>query len=223
MDLDLSTVDVKQIITCTIEGILEPEDLAALASGALDTDAEVENITQGLAPVDDPSNLKKLRERHHSVARLIASGLTQSLVAQMTGYTQSYVSILLNNPAMQELVELYRVQYGSAAQIIGEKLRTVALQSVEEIVDRLNDPVQRKGIDIHGLTAVAKLGLDRSGHGPTSTTHHVNENHSIDHAQLAEINMRAREGSRERIVPVREVRAALTARPTTVKSEDAAS
>lgn len=216
MDLDLSDVNVTSIITCSIEGILEPGDLAALASGSLSAasvDDEVEETMEGLSGGGAPGDLKKLREKHHSVARLIASGLQQSLVATMSGYTPQYVGVLLNSPAMQELVELYRIQYGSSAQIIGEKLRTVALQGVEEIAARLSSEEGRKGMSANDLIGVAKLGLDRSGHGPQSSHHIVSENHNIDHAKLAELNAKAKEGSRDRIVPVREVRQALLPQP----------
>lgn len=219
MDLDFSSVEVKSIITCTVEGILEPHDLAALASGALDVDEEVEGITAALAPVENPANLKRLREKHHSVARLVASGLTQRLVAQMAGYTESYVSVLLNNPAMQELVDLYRVQYGSSALIIGEKLRSVGMKALEAIDEKFSST---QGItDVHELTAIAKLGLDRSGHGPTSSHHVISENHNIDHARIAELNQKAKSNSKEYIVPVREVRKALAPPVDTSADEQA--
>lgn len=215
MDLDLSSIDTPAIITATIENILEAEDLAALASrtaNAADDDAaaaEVDDILTGLQPSDEPGSLKKLRERHHSVARLMASGLSQSLVAAMAGYTPSYLSILLNNPAMKELVELYRIQNGAGSQVIGEKLRSIAMQSVEEIESRLRTEAGRKAMSVQDLATVGKLGLDRSGHGPTSTQHVVREDHLLDHARIAELSQRARASSSSLIVPVREVRAAL--------------
>lgn len=214
MELNLPDMgSVPKIVTCTIEGVLEPEDLAALVSGP------VEGATPAVPKeVEDPTNLKKIRERHHGVARNIAAGMSQSLVASMCGYTDSYLSILLNNPAMQELVGLYRQQHNSSAVLIAEGLRSVGMKAVERIAERLDEEGEGAVTDIHELTAIAKLGLDRSGHGPASTTTVVKEDHIIDHAKLLELNQRAKSASREYIVPVAEVRAALTP-PTIVEAE----
>jgi hypothetical protein len=200
MDLDLSGfAPPTPIITCTIEGILEPEDLAALAAGGAD-------VAIASAKVDDPTDLKKIRERHHAVARLMANGMKPGLVAALTGYTGSYISVLMNNPAMQELVELYRIKNGSAMQVITENLRTVGSKATEKLNEKLDaDEIN----DVHELVAIAKLGHDRSGHGPSSTTNSISETHVIDHAKLAELNRQAREGSSGQIRSISERRGAV--------------
>lgn len=188
-----------QIVTCTVEGILDEEDLRALALGA-----PALLPTPNVEP-DDPSDLKKLREKHHSVARMVASGMSQRLVATITGYTESYISILLNSPAMNELIEMYRIQNGAAAQVITEKLRTVGGKAL----DRLNDQLDENKLNNQELIATAKLGADRSGHGPSSHKHVVDERHLVDHAEITRLHMEARKGSTGYIVPVQEVRKAL--------------
>lgn len=197
--LDLpDPTSLTKIVTCTVEGVLEEEDLLALVAGQ----------AEGKPPaaLEDPTNLAKIRERHHGVARQIAAGYSQTLVARICGYTDGYLSVLLNNPAMQELVEMYRLQHASSTQLIAESLRTVGLKALE----KLNDKLEADEItDTHELVGVAKLGLDRAGHGPTSTQHTISEHHLIDHAQLKKLNDEARAQSKGYIVPVREVRAAL--------------
>lgn len=211
LDLDLTEVDLgPAIVTCTIEGIVDEDDLQELAAGGsretVDrATGEVLPAAKTPEPLDDPTDLKKIRERHHAVARMLASGMTQSLVASISGFTPGYLSVLINNPSMQELLESYRIQQGAAAQVIGEKLRTVGLKAVEKLDGRL-DADELNNQDLLGL---AKLGLDRSGHGPSSTTHNVSEQHVIDHAKIAELNKRALEGSREYIVPMEAVRKSL--------------
>jgi len=190
VDLDLSDMDVTPVVTATIEGILEPEDLAALVSQGFDA----QDLAVAAAPVDDPSDLKKLREKHHSVARLIAGGMAQSLCAAITGYTQPYISVLLKNPAMVELIEMYRIKNGAAAQVITENLRTVGSKATEKLNEMLDNGTVK---DVHELVAIAKLGHDRSGHGPSSTSHNIQESHVIDHAKLALLNDEARKGSKE--------------------------
>jgi hypothetical protein len=154
---------------------------------------------------DNPHDLKKLREKHHCVARLIAGGMQQRMVATISGYSESYLSILLNGPAMQELVEMYRIQQGASAQLIVEKLQTVGMTAVEKLADK----IETDSLNNNELIQVAKLGLDRSNHGPSSKSHVVNENHQIDHARIAELNADARRRSSDHIVRTSEVRKAL--------------
>lgn len=211
MDFDSNSIQIPEelneitpIVTCTIEGILEVDDLRELADPAL---AGTE--PPAALEVEDPGNLKKIREKHHSVARLIAGGMTQRMVAQLSGYNESYVSVLLNNPAMTELIEMYRIQQGAATAVITEKLKTVGLKAVEKLEEQMDEGK----LSNQELLAAAKLGLDRGGHGPQSKHHVVNENHSIDHTRLAELNNKARANSREFIVPVSEVRQAVLPAP----------
>jgi hypothetical protein len=201
---------VPKIITATVEGVLEESDLRELLMGQ----GGEEQAAEGKAsktpapeflPVEEPTDLKRLRERHHSVARLVAKGMQQSLVASITGYTQSYLSVLLNAPAMRELVEMYRIQNGSAAEVIGERLKTVGLKAIDKIEDKL----EAEDLSAFELATIAKLGLDRSGHGPSSTQHTIQETHLVDHAELARLNKAALQRSAEVIVPMSEVRKAL--------------
>lgn len=207
---------VPKIITCTIEGILEPEDLAAFleqkASGA-----KPQDLAAPAAEVDDPKDLKRVREKHHSVARLIAAGTTQRLTATITGYSESYLSILLNNPAMQELVDYYRIQRGNAVEVVAEKLRAGAMGAVERLVDKM----EADQLDANALLGLAKLGLDRSGHGPRNTTEVITESHVYDHAAIAELNRKAREGSKEYILDPQQVRAAALPALSSSSSENA--
>jgi hypothetical protein len=220
MDLDLSGVDTMPIITCTIEGLLEPSDLAALASGELKQKVDEaeqhaqEVVTAAAEPVDNPADLKKLRERHHAVARLLASGVSPGLVATITGYTPQYISILQNGPAFKELLGLYKMQMGSNTMVLTEKLRTVAMEAVEKIEKKVRTD---EDLSVSDLVGVAKLGLDRSGHGPSSSHHVTSESHQIDHARLAELNAAARASSAEYIVPRHKVVESL---PKPVAEED---
>lgn len=189
------------IVTCVVDGVLEESDLRELM-------LSVENAAgEPVEEIDDPSDLKKVKEKHHSVARMVASGLSQRMVANICGYTESYLSILLNAPAMQELIAFYRIQAGNAAQVISERLRTVGLKAVE----KLDEKIDAGELNNQELLGTAKLGLDRGGHGPTSTQHNINETHIMDHAEIMRRNREAETRNAEYIVPASEVRKALEA------------
>lgn len=200
--MDLSEIVVPEgllarptMITCTIEGSLDEEDLRALIMAPGDVSSAE----------DDPNDLKKIREKHHHVARLVAGGMQQRMVASITGYTESYISILLNNPSMQELVELYRIKDGYASDLAVEKLKAVGLKALE----RLDEKLDADGLSNLELLSAAKLGLDRSGHGPQSKQAVISEQHIIDHARLAELNAEAKRRNAEYIVPQEEIRATI--------------
>lgn len=212
MDFDLSQLVVPEglqvrpsMTTCTIDGALEAEDLRQLVleQGGVQPDE------------DNPSDLKKIREKHHHVARLIADGLSQRLVSQICGYTEAYLSILLRSPTMAELVELYRIQNGKATQLAVEKMKTVGLKALE----RLDDKLDADELSNQELISAAKLGLDRSGHGPTSTQKIAAEHHVFDHAKLHELNREARRRNADYIVPQEEVRKHLLPPPAKDEQE----
>ena len=52
--------------------------------------------------------LKKITDRHHSLARLLAAGTPENEAAAIVGYDISRVSILKASRAFQELMALYR-------------------------------------------------------------------------------------------------------------------
>lgn len=183
-------------ITCQVEGVLLPEDLRSYLDehGNLRTTAKA-----------DEKDIRLLRERHHSVARQVAEGIPHSVIATITGYSESYLSTLLQAPAMIELVEHYRAPGGLATRQIGETLRRVAGMSIE----RLEEKVEQDACSVSELTAIAKLGYDRSGHGPASTVHNINEHHIIDHAEIQARHREAKRRDAELIVHPEDVRKAL--------------
>lgn len=210
-------VVLTSIITCTVDGILEVEDLLAAVSG---DEAEIgsDNTRQPSAATkkaavmvstisepDDPNRIGRIREKWHSVARLIASGLNNRTVASISGYTEAYLSTLTNNPAFQEILRLYSSTSGAAAtaQIINEQLRSLGLRSVEILGQKLESGDE---VSVQDAIAIAKLGLDRSGHGPSSTVTSTTETHIIDHAELKRLEAAARSDSASYIIPVSRIR-----------------
>lgn len=199
--LALSAEPEKKIpVSCVIEHPLLPEHLANYAD-------QHGNLSS--AQKSDTKDVQSLRARHHGVARLLAEGVPEGVIAELSGYTAAYISTLKNTPAMLELVEFYRSPKTEAAKLMGEKLRVVADMGLEEIRRR----IEEKGgeISVSELTAVAKLGFDRSGNGPNSTITNVNEQRLIASEELIELAREARRRERGRIVDVEAVRNVLPA------------
>lgn len=183
-------------ITCQVEGVLLPEDIRCY----LDEHGQLTTTLKA-----DEKDIRQLRERHHSVARLLSEGLPQGLVATMTGYTEQYISVLKASPAMMELIEHYRAPGGLAVRHVGENLRRVAGMALEQ----LEGKIEQDQLTASELTAAAKLGYDRSGHGPQSSLHSITEHHIIDHSEIAARHLEAKRRDAEMIVHPEEVRRAL--------------
>jgi hypothetical protein len=198
MDLDLSSAFAVAKKICTVEvlGVVEASDLAAALRSAPATMPDAARIAAD--DEGDVASLKKLREKHHSVARLIAGGMTQRTAAAIAGYTESYLSVLLDNPAMIELVAFYRTGYQAANEAITERLKKAAGTALELLQEQMD--AGGKDTDPQVLLGVAKLGYDRAGHGPSSHQHLVTEQHIFDHAELKRRDQAAREASASRII-----------------------
>lgn len=143
------------------------------------------------------SPLKRISERHHALARLIAAGTSQTDAGIITGYQASSISILMDDPTFAELVEFYKrevdVEYrGMHAQMAG-----LGADALDELRKRLEDEPEKMGASFL-LDLVTKIA-DRTGHGAqTKTTQEVNIT-----VGLADKMKLAREKARAASAPVR--------------------
>lgn len=219
MDIDLTGLlenvqadkPATPLVTCTIERPLDESDIQNY----------IQNTGSGqlsVRPDGKVENLEKIRARHHSVAQLLARGVAETLVATITGYSPSHISTLKNNPAMQELIAHYRGPDLQLSQIIHQKLQETAFGSLEKLAEKL----ENNELDPNELLALAKLGFDRSGHGPTSTVNSTTEHRVIDVAKMAELHQAARSSERKNIIDVEDVRSKALPSPGGANVDDAA-
>ena len=79
----------------------------------------------------------KLRSAHHQIAQLVAAGRKQADISLITGYTQSYLSDMRNNPAFEALV----AHYAGVGELrfVDEmaRLKALGVQAAEVLQDRL--------------------------------------------------------------------------------------
>ena len=156
------------------------------------------SVVRELAPSDlealgeaghsEPTELKRLSDRHHALARMLALGEPMSVVCSALGYTPSRVSVLKASPAFQELLALYQDE--KQEQFVDFVARAAGLAT--DAVGVLQDRLEEKPDDVstNALIEIAKMAADRSGNGPTSTQ---NTNVSVD---LGERLRAARERAR---------------------------
>lgn len=124
-----------------------------------------------------PPPLKRLSERHHALARCLASGTMSPSDAAITcGYATSRVSILQADPAFQELLAFYRQDVNAKYLDMHGVLAGLSLDAATELRERLEGDMEaeEKKISVGQLIELTKLGADRTGFGPQSSQVNVN-------------------------------------------------
>lgn len=112
----------------------------------------------------------RMTQRHHRLARLLAAGAKNDEAAFQAGYQPGTVSRLKADKTFQRLIAHYERELAPTFQIVGERLADLADGSLAVLADRLEDAPD--DFTTRELIEMAKLGADRSGHGPTSTQKH---------------------------------------------------
>lgn len=146
-----------------------------------------------------PPPLKRLRDRHHALARVLASGKSEAEAAAIVGYDISRVSILKNDPAFNELLEFYRADVNRAYASMHEQLAGLSLDAVTELRERLEEAPEK--LSVAQLVELTKMGADRTGFGPSQK---VEQNVNINLASRLE---EARRRVRERTIDITPERA----------------
>ena len=115
-----------------------------------------------------PHAIKALRERHHHLARLLAEGHSSGEAAVMTRYDPSRVSILLGDPAFQDLVAHYRGMVEDQYLGFHAQLAALGVDAASVLSERLEDTPEE--ISTGQLLQLVTLSADRTGFGPSQKT-----------------------------------------------------
>jgi hypothetical protein len=91
----------------------------------------------------EPSPIKRITDRHHLLARLLASGTPEAEAAAITGYDNSRVSVLKNSPAFQELLALYQAEAKREFVSVLEHMAGMSRDALLELRSRLEENPDR--------------------------------------------------------------------------------
>ena len=164
------------------------QDLIAGAPRSL-TDKDVE-LLETFGPAET-STLGRIRERHHSIARLLALGMTYVEVAAHVGCTKERIQQLNKSPLFGDLVEHYRDKVTRRAVQLGlvQKVQAVSEDYLEALHKRLTEEADE--IPFRHLSTTTMALLDRAGVGPTSRVESARG--GLSDAEIASIKERIRE------------------------------
>ena len=99
-------------------------------------------------PYERPSVIKRLRDHHHLLARLVAEGRRTTDIAAEVGMSVSRVSILKGDPAFQQLVEMYRANVEQLRDIVYADTRKKELLLYNLALDLRTDKYEERPDDI---------------------------------------------------------------------------
>lgn len=125
----------------------------------------------------EPPKIARLHDRHHALARALASGMRPYEASAITGYDPSRISILQRDPSFQDLVEDYRVKNDAAQASFVERASLVAVTALSRLADRLED--DEDPMSDSTLIEVVKLTADRTGHAPVQKNLNLNVNQDL--------------------------------------------
>lgn len=124
--------------------------------------------------------ITNLRDSHHILARYIASGMTQTEAARVTGRSISAVCNLVNSPAMQELIASYRAEdteaFRTSRDEYYETIFSNGLKAARQISEQLDaaDEPDSPPIPISKLLSITADSADRVGYTKKSTQVNLN-------------------------------------------------
>lgn len=121
-----------------------------------------------------PNHIQRITDRHHALARCLASGMSTTESCLVTGYTPSRISVLRGDPAFEELIAFYTQAKGELVRDYQDKAAIARNMATDLLIERMEDTPEAIGNDL--ALDVAKTFADRSGHGPKSTNVNVNVN-----------------------------------------------
>lgn len=108
-------------------------------------------VLRPLTPADVPTLLAKapsgagadpvatIRQSHHNLARLLATGVDDVEASLCTGYTPNHISRLRQSPAFAELLNYYSTQRDQIFVDALERMKVVGLMAIDELRQRIED------------------------------------------------------------------------------------
>jgi hypothetical protein len=142
-----------------------------------------------------PPPRRRMRDRHHALARALAEGAKPWEASAITGYSPSTVSILQSDPSFKDLVTFYREHTDAAFAEFTKRATLVTLTALDNIQEQVEDESNPLSLE-QNLTIVKTLA-DRTGYAPQSRSVNMNVNVDVSgrlaaaKARLAERSARA--------------------------------
>lgn len=124
----------------------------------------VADLNSPASQIQTPQPIKALRDTHHSLARLLATGMSEHEASLQTGYSPSRISILKADPTFQELLAFYRSRGEDSVADFRERMAVIGMSALSVLGERLED--KPEDFNNTQLRELARDMADRTGHAP---------------------------------------------------------
>lgn len=140
------------------------------------TEADLEHLRRPSIPAE---RIKNLRDSHHNIARLIASGLNQNEIAMRCGCSIGTISRFKRDPAGADLIAHYRSLKTTDWLADQDSITRLSNSAIGKIVRQYNDHLDESDasgelIPIRTLVAMGSDLMDRFGYGKKSAQLNIN-------------------------------------------------
>lgn len=134
---------------------------------------ELTSADLAMPQVSSPAKpIKAIRDSHHSLARCLATGMSEGDASAVTGYSPSRISILKADPQFKELVEFYRQGAIKEVADFRARMADMGMDALAELRERMEEKPEDFSPAL--LKEIVRDMADRTGHapqrGPTSVT-----------------------------------------------------
>jgi hypothetical protein len=144
----------------------------------------------------EKQELQEIRAVHHKIAAMVANDYKVVEVARATGYAPTYISSLVNSPAMKDLVAHYEACREERFSELQSRTECASLKLLDQLEGRLDDPDET--IPFAVLADTTFKMMDRAGQGPVKRSESKNVNLNVSTELLARVREEAVEA---RFVP----------------------
>ena len=120
------------------------------------------------------TTLRRLRDSHHKLAKLLADGLEPAEVSMTTGYSLSRVYVLCTDPTFKELISFYRENKNKEYTDFHARMASFANDAVQELHARLEEDPDKMTNEF--LADIVTTLADRTGHAPITKSINTNVN-----------------------------------------------
>lgn len=132
------------------------------------------DLAMPVTQVQSSKPIKAIRDSHHAVARLLATGAREADIAAVTGYSASRISVLKADPQFQDLVIFYSETATEVVADFRSRMAMVGIDALQELHNRILDDEDGTKVSAGLLKDVVVSLADRTGHapqrGPTAVT-----------------------------------------------------
>ena len=114
--------------------------------------------------------IERFRESHHAVARMLAVGMTASMIRQRTGRSQRSLTLLMQDPSFNELITHYRERVEEKWEENVDRYLDLGLSNMIRAESLIADKLEGDDeVPVMLLDRISQGRADRFGYGKNST------------------------------------------------------